>query len=146
MTHDLELEIVEQSLPVAYPPKQSEFTRTFWDGLGQGVFRTTCCEACGKFSFPPKPFCPHCWGRKVRWEALPPMGTLYSGTTIYAAPQVFRAEAPYPVGIVDLDAGVRIATRLLGSTPITQMIGRRARLVSVKFNDAYLYAARVLED
>lgn len=146
MTHDVQLEIVEQPLPMAYAPKQSEFTSTFWDGLAEGVFRTTCCESCGRFSFPPKPFCPHCWSRQVHWQALAPTGRVYSGTTIYAAPQVFRAEAPYPVGIVDLDAGVRIATRLLGNAPIAEMIGRRVRLVSVKFDSACLYAARVLED
>jgi len=140
------LERIECAGDRPYPPRQSEFTRRFWEGLGQGLFQTTRCTDCGRWSFPPKPFCPHCWSRAVQWATLAPTGVIYSGTTIHAAPQLFRSEAPFQVCIVDLDAGVRLATRLLGGLPTADAIGRRARLIGLKYRDGWLYAARVGPD
>lgn len=98
--------------PLAYPPRITAFTRPFWEGLGEGAFRTTRCEACGHLTFPPKPICPECWAENIRWEEVAETGWLYSWTRIHAGPAVFAAELPYPVGVVDLDSGIRIACRL----------------------------------
>ena len=98
--------------PLAYPPRITAFTRTFWDGLDDGVFRTTRCEACGHLTFPPKPICPRCWSENVCWEEVAGVGRLYSWTRIHSGPAVFAAELPYAVGVVDLDGGPRIACRL----------------------------------
>lgn len=127
-----------------FAPPQSEFTSRFWDGLAVRQFLATQCEDCRRFSFPPKPFCPHCWGRRVGWCALRPRGTVYSATVVHAAPKVFQAQAPYTVGIVDLDEGVRIATRLIDAPAGVAVIGRPAELIVVEHDDGPLFAARVL--
>lgn len=133
-------------LPVAakrpYPPRVSEFTRTFWQGLSDGRFLTTRCTACRKPSFPPKPFCPHCWSEPVEWIELAPRGTVYSSTVMHAVPAYFRHEVPYRVGIVDLDDGLRIATRLLGVEE-GFAVGARAEIVVLAYDDGPLFAARV---
>ncbi|MDI1339578.1 MAG: Zn-ribbon domain-containing OB-fold protein [Hydrogenophaga sp.] len=128
-----------------YPPTSSEFTARFWQGLSEHQFLATHCDDCGRLSFPPKPFCPHCWSRAARWQALSPRGVVYSATTIHAAPQVFRSESPYQVGIVDLDAGLRIATRLLGTTSSAAAIGQPVELVVVEYDDGPLFAAQLLQ-
>jgi uncharacterized OB-fold protein len=45
-------------------------------------------------------------------ESVDGRGTLVSWTVIRRPPIRFRAEAPYPIAVVDLAAGVRITGRL----------------------------------
>lgn len=123
-----------------YPPRITEFTRIFWEGLTEGRFLATRCGTCARYSFPPKPFCPHCWGRRVAWMPLVPRGTVYSSTVIHAAPQVFAQEAPYRVAIIDLVDGVRIATRLIGANDFA--IGRTVEIVMLQYDDGPLFAVR----
>lgn len=125
-----------------WPPRQSEFTRRFWSALAEGRFTTTRCAACAKLAFPPRPFCPHCWRDGIEWVELRGSGTVYSSTVMHAVPAIFAHEAPYRVGIVDLDGGLRIATRLLGVTE-GFAVGRRAEIVVLAYEDGPLFAARV---
>jgi uncharacterized OB-fold protein len=125
----------------AYPPRVTDFTATFWNGLAMGKFQTTRCTACAMFSFPPKPFCPHCWSRQVSWEDLATDGTLYSWTRIHAGPAVFESELPYDVGVVDLDAGIRLAVRLHATRQVEWRCNQRVRLVRLQYRDGSLFAA-----
>jgi uncharacterized OB-fold protein len=126
----------------AYPPRVSAFTQPFWEGLRSGRWQTTCCEACGKATFPPKPVCPHCWSERMAWRPIPSRGTLYSWTRIHAAPKVFVAEAPYAVGVVDLDNGLRLATRLVERDGRPLACGMPVELVVLQYTDGPLLAAR----
>jgi uncharacterized protein len=102
---------------LAYPPRVTEFTKPFWDGLaeGEGVLRTTKCNACNHMTFPPKPICPECWSKDVDWVDLSGKGVLASFTEVSAAPSTFAAEAPYTLCLVDLDEGVRCLSRILAT-------------------------------
>ncbi|WP_368680009.1 zinc ribbon domain-containing protein [Rhodococcus opacus] len=40
---------------LAYPPRVTPFTEPFWQGLNDGVLRTTRCRACSHMTFPPNP-------------------------------------------------------------------------------------------
>jgi len=128
-----------------YPPRVSQFTRTFWDALAERRLVTTRCRACSRATFPPKPFCPHCWSDEIKWGPLSPRGTVYSSTVMHAVPAHFQHEAPYRVGIVDLDDGIRIATRLVG---IDQgfAVGARAQIVVLSYDDGPLFAAKIGTD
>lgn len=127
----------------SYPPRVTAFTKRFWEALGEGKFLATVCQACQQKAFPPKPICPHCWSNKVAWVDLSPTGELYSATTIHAAPAAFANEVPYRVAIVDLDDGLRIATKLIGDhVPL----GSRVEIVVLQYRDGPLFAARPLED
>lgn len=139
----MRLAIVPMAGVRPFAPRVSEFTRTFWSGLLEGNFLTTRCQACARKTFPPKPFCPHCWHREVSWVPLSPGGTIYSSTVMHAVPAIFRHEAPYRVGIVDLDDGVRIATRLLGIESGFG-VGRRVEIVVLAYDDGPLFVARTL--
>jgi len=125
----------------AYPPRRTEVTHHFWDGLTAGRFETTQCEACGALSFPPKAFCPHCWCKRVRWRELDGAGVIYSHTTVHAAPEVLAHEAPYRLCITDLDVGLRIATRLV-DVPRPPQVGDRVELVALLYEDGPLFAVR----
>lgn len=128
----------------AYPPRVSEFTRTFWSALGEGRWITSCCASCKRKTFPPKPVCPHCWSADVSWSGLGTQGTLYSWTRIHAAPAVFDSEAPYAVGIVDLTEGVRLACRLVEREGVPLRVGQPVEMLVLQYRDGPLFAARPL--
>ena len=136
------LPVVTRDYPHPYPPRITEFTKTFWDGLAAGQFFTTRGTRSGRYTFPPKPISPHDWNEPVEWVELSGRGKLYSYTTMHATPTAFRFEAPYRVCIVDLDEDIRLVTRLLdmGSVPLDHAI----ELVAIRYTDRVSYAARLL--
>ncbi len=136
------LPIINLDRPRSYPPRVSAFTQRFWGALQDGRFETTRCADCERVTFPPKPFCPHCWSKNLTWVPLRGRGRLYSQTVVHAAPAVFRAEAPYRVGIVDLDEGLRIATRILCDAP--PALDASVEIVVLRYVDGPLFAARPL--
>ena len=97
---------------LAYPPRVTPFTKPFWQGLDEGVLRTSKCRGCSHMTFPPKPICPECWKSDVDWVDLSGRGTLYSFTEVSAAPATFADEAPYVLCLVDLDEGIRCLSRI----------------------------------
>ena len=123
-----------------FPPRMTEFTQRFWQCLSAGRFETTRCDDCERLTFPPQPFCPHCWSKGIAWVALSGRGRLYSQTVVHAAPLVFQDEVPYRVGIVDLDEGLRIATRVMAD--IAPVLDTAVEIVVVNYSDGPLFAAR----
>jgi uncharacterized OB-fold protein len=88
--------------------------------------------------------CPHCWSADIEWSDLGTRGTLYSWTRIHAAPAVFSAEAPYAVGIVDLDEGIRLACRLVERDRRPPQIGQVVEMLVLRYRDGPIFAARAL--
>lgn len=136
------IQTIHVDRPHPYPPRITEFTRKFWDGLREGRLLTTAGRRSGQAAFPPKPISPQDWEEEVDWIELSGRGTLYSHTTIHAAPTAFVDELPYRVCIVDLDENVRLATRYVGETP---RVGERIEIVAVRHPDYVSYAARALK-
>jgi uncharacterized OB-fold protein len=126
--------------PRAFPPRMTEFTQRFWQGLAAGRFETTRCDDCERLTFPPKPFCPHCWSKRIAWVPLSGRGKLYSQTVVHSAPAVFRDEVPYRVGIVDLDESLRIATRVLAK--LEPKLDSVVEIVVLNYRDGPLFAVR----
>jgi len=80
----------------------------------------------------------------VAWIELSGRGKLYAQTVVHAAPSVFRDEAPYRVGIVDLEEGVRIATRIVSEE--TPELDHPVEIVVLNYTDGPLFAARPVGD
>lgn len=130
--------------PRPFPPRVSAFNRPFWSGLARGELLTTRCRACGALGFPPRNLCRGCWGRELDWVPLRPRGRLYSFTRVHVAPEAFRAEVPYAIGLIDLDDGVRLMCRLLGEigpADLDQPMG----MVVLAHDDGLLFGARRLQ-
>jgi uncharacterized protein len=124
--------------PAAYPPRMSEATRPFWDGLREERFQTTQYNNCSDITFPPKVVCPNCLSERLSWCPLSGRGTLYSYTKVWAAPAVFGDEVPYTLCIVDLDEGLRVASRLLDNHA-TPEVGGSVSLVFLHYEDVTLF-------
>ncbi len=66
------------------------------------------CLKCGKIHLPPRPLCDRCLSTEFEWVELPKNGKLLTYTIIHVAPPQFQNMAPYAVGIVQLENGVKI--------------------------------------
>ncbi|MBM3284550.1 MAG: Zn-ribbon domain-containing OB-fold protein [Candidatus Aminicenantes bacterium] len=71
------------------------------------------CKNCGFIAFPPRPICPACKSRQFETITLADKGRILTYTIIRVPPQPFVDLAPYAVGIVELDDGVRITGQIV---------------------------------
>ncbi|MPZ24878.1 MAG: hypothetical protein GEV12_00110 [Micromonosporaceae bacterium] len=89
-------------------------TQGFWDGVERDQLMIKRCVRCGRHLHPRRMGCPDCWQGDLRWVEATGGGTVYSFSTVHRAPAaVWQASAPYCVGIVWLDEGVALFTRLV---------------------------------
>lgn len=122
---------------LAWTPPVTQFTETFWRALDEGRLLTTRCLDCAGLTFPPKPICPACWGGRVEWVSLAGRGWLRSFTEVWTAPRRFAPEVPYVLGLVDLEEGLRLLSRIraayeeLSVDQPVELVIRRARPVSL---------------
>jgi uncharacterized OB-fold protein len=140
-TAESAMDILRRTGNRAFPPRVSEFTRPFWNALGDGRLVTTGCQDCGRLTFPPKPLCKSCWSRNMAWRHLRPNGRLYSFTRVHVVPRAFVADELYDIGIVDLADGVRLMCRLIGD-PSTFTIDAPVDMITLLYDDGPLFAAR----
>lgn len=135
----------ERRVPYAldFVPLQGEaHTRIhpFYDHLRAGRLTTTKCAACGEVLWQPRVVCPHCNADEMEWVDLPREGAIYAFTAVVlGAPKGMEADAPFPVGIVQLeDSNVRVLTRLDGRYEDLE-IGQRVRLQVQEFQDGRVW-------
>jgi uncharacterized OB-fold protein len=86
------------------------------------------CAGCGRVFFPPRAVCSRCRGRTFERTTLPHEGTLDTFTVIRVAPSGFTDQAPYAVGIVSLEGGVKVTAQVVDCNPDELAIGDRVRL------------------
>ncbi len=123
-----------------FPPRVSGFTLPFWRGLDEGRLLSTRCKACGQKSFPPRNLCRACWSTSLEWVDLNITGRLYSFTRIHVAPQAFRSDAPYAIGMIDLEQGPRLMCRLIGEIRPEHM-GASMKMLVLRYDDGPLFGA-----
>ncbi len=87
-----------------------------------------CCE-CRKVSFPPRPVCPGCRSERSEPVVLSDEGKLVTWTVVRVAPTPFAMQAPYVVGIVELDQGVRVTAQIADASPDELDFGTLVRRV-----------------
>ena len=137
----MNLPIVELGLTRPLPIEVTGVTRPFWDGLEQGQFLIAQCQQCARLSFPPRHICPRCHCRDFNWKPASGRGVLYAATKVHSSPPIYGILSPMRVGIIDLEEGIRVTTRLLpvGTNPTFDSL---VQLVITRHPDGYHYAAR----
>ena len=95
------------------------WTQPFWDATAKHKLLLPACADCGRFRWPPGPFCPHCQSQRTEW--LPAgEGRIYSFTIIRApasdAVKLPRIHVPALVEFPDA-GGVRLLAAIT-DTPI----------------------------
>jgi uncharacterized OB-fold protein len=86
------------------------------------------CEGCGKVFFPPRVVCSGCRGRDFTKTTLAQKGVIETYTVIRVAPTGFGDQAPYAVGIIKLEDGVKITAQIVDCLPESLKIGDPVRL------------------
>lgn len=71
------------------------------------------CAECGKLSLDGGHPCPFCGSQGGSVVSLSGSGRLLSWTTIRVAPGRYATEAPYAVGLLELEEGLRLTARLV---------------------------------
>lgn len=87
------------------------------------------CGECGKVSVE-EGRCARCGSERGETFRLSGRGTLVSWTTIRVAPARYAAEAPYTVGVVQLEEGCRVTARVSGE-PERFAAGQRLALTAI---------------
>jgi len=110
--------------------EQEQFTiEQLWKYMSQGKLVGGKCTKCGKMHFPPRPLCNNCFSKDFTWTELPTNGKLLTYTIIHIAPPQFQTMAPYAMGIVELDNGLKILG-MIKNVPLDQIkIGLSLSLV-----------------
>ena len=101
----------------------------YWREIPQRYrYEAAKCAACGKIHFPPRLVCSACRGTVFTKTALAPEGEVETFTIIRVPPSGFGAEAPYAVGIIRLDDGVKVTAQIVDVDLAELQIGQRVRV------------------
>ncbi len=91
------------------------------------------CNKCGQIILPPRPMCPKCFSKDLKWKESPKQGRLLTYTVIHVSPQQFQSLAPYAVGIVELENGAHLPGIIKGITVDQIKVGMN---LTIDFQDA----------
>jgi uncharacterized protein len=93
------------------------------------------CQGCGSICFPPRLVCPRCGGREFEPNRLAGAGQLLTYTIIRVPPAPFEDQAPYAVGIAELDDGVRLTAQVVDCDFSRLRVGLRVSLEFRKISE-----------
>jgi uncharacterized OB-fold protein len=104
----------------------------FFEAARRGELALQRCEHCLQVRYPPASRCPSCLSPASSWAQMSGTGTLFSWIVMHRRYLAgFDDVLPYPVGLVALDEGPLVLTRLLGD-PASLRCDQR---VEVEFED-----------
>lgn len=133
-------EITERRHKAACSNRDYDF---FYDGLEDQRLLVQQCSDCNVLRHPPEPMCPHCHSVHSGAREMAGTGTIYSYAVHYHPP-LPGFDMPHPIGIVELDEGVRIVAGLDGmalgeiaiGVPVKAEFLRRGDLATLRFRRA----------
>jgi hypothetical protein len=97
-----------------FKPVIDDESRQYWEGLKNHKLMIQQCLDCSKYIFYPRTICPHCFSEHLKWVEANGNGLIYSYTVVHRAMPPFKDEVPYVVGIIELEEGVRMMSRIVG--------------------------------
>jgi uncharacterized OB-fold protein len=107
-------------------PRPTPKSRPFWDALQAHRVDIQRCEACERWVFFPRVFCPHCFSPRLAWTTVSGEGELltYTISRVPTLPE-FADDVPQMLAVVRLDEGVHLNTTLVGLAEDAIRIGMR---------------------
>jgi uncharacterized protein len=126
------------TVPAPLPRTQDPMDEEFWRQCQDGRLRFQKCDRCGAWRFLPRYMCARCGSPDFAWTPVRGAGSLYSWTiTHQALHPAFAADIPYIAALVELDEGVRMATRLLNCDRATLELGLRVELIFREIGEGF---------
>ncbi len=97
-------------------PRITKDSEEFWAFAADGTLMLRRCEACHALFYYPRILCTRCMSTSVGWTRASGRGRVYAFTFVHRAPtEAFRADAPYPVAIIELEEGPRLMSNVIGA-------------------------------
>lgn len=108
-----------QALPAKPRPRpQDPVEQEFWRLCQDGRLHFQRCSSCGTWRHLPRYMCARCGSPEFAWQPSTGRGTLFSWTVTHQALHpAFAHEIPFVAAVVELEEGVRMATRLIDCAP-----------------------------
>jgi uncharacterized OB-fold protein len=122
-------------------PKPTTATQAFWDGAKKGKLMLQWDPTAKKYQFWPRANSVRTGKRNLQWKATSGKGELYSFTITHVPTPGFEARAPYVIGMIELDEGVRIIANLINIKIDDVEIGMRMKVAWEKLSDDITYFA-----
>lgn len=117
-------------------PITDERSAEFWEAAAEERLLVQECTDCKKLQFYPRGHCVHCFGSNVDWREVSGDATLHTYSVLQRTPnEEFADELPYVFAIVDLDEGVRMASRVADFNPDRLRCGMPLKVVFRKLED-----------
>jgi uncharacterized OB-fold protein len=110
-------------------PRPSDVTAPFWAATRERKFLLQYDPRAGRYQFYPRPVSVFGNSDALEWREAKGTGKLIAHTLCRAPAPGFEAEAPYLLGLVELDEGPRVFARLVNVAPDAIAIGGRMRIV-----------------
>jgi uncharacterized OB-fold protein len=92
----------------------------FYKNINQGKLLGGKCRKCGKIHLPPRPICDGCYSTEFDWTEIPAKGKLLAYTIVHVVPAQFQSMAPYAVGVIRLENGLKLPGMIRG-VPLEQV-------------------------
>lgn len=125
---------------IKYPkPKTDDpINEEFWQQCQDGVLRFQRCGGCGAWRFLPRYMCAKCGSPDYEWAPSQGRGRVFSWTVTHQAfYPAFAGDIPYITAVVELDEGVRMATRLFECAPDAVVLDMPVELVFQDIGDDF---------
>lgn len=117
-------------------PLMDTHSEVYWDAVRQRRLLIQRCAMCGRYQFYPRQHCVHCFAADPVWVQATGKGRLHTFSTVWrTANPEFAADCPYTVGIVELDEGVRVSARIIGTDPDALACDQRVEVVFTAITD-----------
>ena len=101
----------------------------FFEELKNNKLTATRCAKCRELRCPPTVDCPKCLSSEVEWVELSGKGKLLTYTVVHIAPASLVKNAPYFVGIIELNEGPRMMAQLVDVKSENLRIGMQLQVV-----------------
>lgn len=143
MTDELDLPPKQRATEQSAPPKpiprpQDPVEQEFWRRCQDGRLHFQRCSACRAWRHLPRYMCARCGSPEFAWEPSSGKGTLFTWTVTHQALHpAFAAEVPYVAAVVELEEGVRMATRLVDCDPAKVALDMPVELVFESVGDDF---------
>ncbi len=98
-------------------PKPTPETLPFWEAAKRHTLLIQRCDDCATHYFYPRPLCPACLSRRVRWVEASGRGRLHTFVINHRPPRNFPVAAPFVIGIVELEEGARMMSHIVDVEP-----------------------------
>lgn len=108
--------------PAPPQPGISQDTEHFWKGLKENKLLIQKCSNCDTLIHPPEPVCRVCQSLELGTIEASGKGTIFSFVVSHH-PKLDAFDYPHPIGLIELEEGVRMVAPLTGFDPARIEIG-----------------------